>query len=150
MYWELKLYVRINTEELNFLKIKIKFFLRIRNRGFMKKVLMRWFSEVKYANLNRAELLVVNLEDTSFFQGTREALVDSTLIKIGEGIIGEVLDPNTSRAAEVVSEGEDTEVSKSTNCQNGDFSKGIDNESVVCLLSLKPNKKQKSKQTLLV
>ena len=34
---ELKRYVRINTEEFNFLKIRNKFFLRLRNRGFKKR-----------------------------------------------------------------------------------------------------------------
>ena len=77
---ELKRYVRINTEELNFLKIKNNFFLRMRNRGFMKKVLVRWFSEVKYSN--RAKLPDVNPEDTCYFQGTQETLDDSTLIKL--------------------------------------------------------------------
>ena len=70
--------------------------------------------------------------------------MDSTLIKIGEGIIGKALDPNTRGAAEVVSEGEDTKVSKSKDYHHGYFSKGIDDESVACLLSLKPNQKKKS------
>ena len=52
--------------------------------------------------------------------------MDSTLIKIGEGIIGEALDTNTRGAVEVVSEGEDTEVSECKDCQNCYFSKGID------------------------
>ena len=77
-------------------------------------------------------------------------MADSTLIKIGEGIIGEALVPNTRGAAEVVSEGEDTEVSKSKDYHHGYFSKGIDDESVVCLLSLNPNQNAKSKQTLRV
>ena len=47
---ELKRYVRINTEELNFLKIKNSFSLRMRNRGFSKNKLSHWFSEVKYSN----------------------------------------------------------------------------------------------------
>ena len=50
------------------------------NRGFMKKVLVRWFSEVKYSN--RAKLPDVNPEDTCYFQGTQETLDDSTLIKL--------------------------------------------------------------------
>ena len=33
---ELKRYLRINTEEVNFLKIRNSFFLRLRNRGFKK------------------------------------------------------------------------------------------------------------------
>ena len=46
---ELKRYAQVNTEELNFLKIKNRFFLRIRNRGFKKNKLSHWFSEVKYS-----------------------------------------------------------------------------------------------------
>ena len=38
--------------------------------------------------------------------------MDTTLINIGEGILGEALVSNTIGAAEVVSEGEDTEVSR--------------------------------------
>ena len=75
-------------------------------------------------------------------------MANSTLIKIGEGKIGETLVPDTRGMAEVVSEGEDTEVSKSKDYHSGYFSKGIDDESAVCLLSLKPNQKQKSKQIL--
>ena len=44
---ELKRYVRINTDELNFLKIRNNFFLRMRNRGFNKHKLSLWFSEIK-------------------------------------------------------------------------------------------------------
>jgi len=118
----------------------------------MKKMLVQWLSKVKYSH--RAKLLDVNPEDTCYFQGTRETLVDSTLIKIGEGIIGEALVPDTRGAAEVVSEGEDTEVSKSKDYHHGYFSKGIDDESIVCLLSLKPNctlfQKQKRKVLLCI
>ena len=45
---ELQRYVRINTEELNFLKIRNIFFQRMRNSGFNKNNLSHWFSEVKY------------------------------------------------------------------------------------------------------
>ena len=61
--------------------------------------------------------------------------MDLTLIKIGEGITGEILGPNTKGAVEVVSEGEDIEVSESKDCQNGYFSKGNVDKNVVCLLS---------------
>ena len=67
---ELKRYVRINTEEFNFLKIRNKFFLRLRNRGFEKKKLSRWFSEVRYSL--RAKYLGANLGNICYFQGTRE------------------------------------------------------------------------------
>ena len=107
---ELKRYVRINTEELNYQKIKNSFFLWMRNRGFNKNVLAKWFSQVKYSN--RAKFLDGNPDDTCYDQGTREALADTTLIKIGEGILKETLGTITREAAEVVSEDEDTEVSK--------------------------------------
>ena len=86
---ELKRYVRINTEELNFLKIKNNFFLRIRNRGFRKNLLTQWFSQVRYSN--RTKFLDGNPEDICYYQGTRETMVDTTLIKIGEGIRREAL-----------------------------------------------------------
>ena len=47
---ELKRCVRINMEDLNFLKIKNRFFLRMRNRGFKKNKLSHWFSEVKHSS----------------------------------------------------------------------------------------------------
>ena len=58
---ELKWYVRINTEELNFLKIKNIFFLRMRNRGLRKNLLAQWFPQVKYSN--RTKFLDGNPED---------------------------------------------------------------------------------------
>ena len=103
---ELKRYVRINTEELNFLKIKNKFFLRMRNRGFKKNKLSHWFSEVKYST--RAKFLCDNLENTCYFQGTRETEADSILAQTSEGIMRAAIIPNTREATEeVVSEDED-------------------------------------------
>ena len=55
----LKKDVRINTEELNFLKIKNSFFLRMRDRGFTKNKLSQWFSEVRYSD--RAKFLAKTL-----------------------------------------------------------------------------------------
>ena len=103
---ELKRYVRINTEELNFLKIKNKFFLRMRNRGFKKNKLSHWFSEVKFSS--RAKFLGDNLENKCYFQGTRETEADSLLIRVSEGILGAAIDPKAREATEeVVSEDED-------------------------------------------
>ena len=103
---ELKRYVRINTEELNFLKIKNKFFLRMRNRGFKKNKLSHWFSEVKFSS--RAKFLGDNLENKCYFQGTRETEADSLLIRVSEGIIEAATDPKAREATEeVVSEDED-------------------------------------------
>ena len=106
---ELKRYVRVNTEELNFLKIKNRFFLRMRNRGFNKIKLSHWFSEVKFSS--RAKFLCDNPENNCYFQGTRETEADSRLIQTSEGIMAAAIGPNTREATEeVVSEDEDTMV----------------------------------------
>ena len=62
---KLKRYVRINTEELNFLKIKNSFFLRMRNYGFSENKLSHWFSEVKYSDC--AKLLTKKPVNTRHF-----------------------------------------------------------------------------------
>ena len=80
---ELKRYVRINTEELSFLKIRNKFFRRLRNRWFSKKVLTHWFSQVKYSN--RTKVLQANPEDDYYFQGSANPwsiLPSSTLERV--------------------------------------------------------------------
>ena len=106
---ELKRYVRINTEELNFLKIKNRFFLRMRNRGFKKYKLSHWFSEVKFSS--RAKFLCDNPEKNCYFQGTRETEADSRLIQTSEEIMVAAIGPNTHEATEeVVSEDKDTMV----------------------------------------
>ena len=51
---ELKGYVRINTEEFNFLKIKNIFSLRMRTRGFDKNLLVVFTSEIfKQSHVSR-------------------------------------------------------------------------------------------------
>ena len=74
---------------------------------------------------NRAKFLDDNPDDTCYYQGTRETLADTTLIKIRETILKETLSTDTREAAEVVSEDEDTEISEeASTCRNGLFSKG--------------------------
>ena len=46
-------YVRYNTEEKNFKKLKTQFFLRLRNRGFKKYLLLKLFSKITYAQRNK-------------------------------------------------------------------------------------------------
>ena len=76
------------------------------NRGFKKKKLSHWFSEVKYSS--RAKFLCDNLESTCYFQGTRETEADSRLIQTSEGIMATAIGPNIREATEeVVSEDED-------------------------------------------
>ena len=50
---ELKRYVRYNTDEENFNKLKTRFFLRLRNRGFRKYVLAKLFQHVTYSLRNK-------------------------------------------------------------------------------------------------
>ena len=49
---ELKRYIKYNYEKLNFLKLRNKFFDRLRNRGFRKYTLSKLFSAVTYASQN--------------------------------------------------------------------------------------------------
>ena len=62
--------------------------------------------------LKQSQVSRGNPDNTCYYQGTRETLADTTLIKIWEGIMRETLGTDTKEAAEVVSEGEDTEASK--------------------------------------
>ena len=45
--------VRYNSEEKNFKKLKTQFFLRLRNRGFKKYLLLKLFSKITYAQRNK-------------------------------------------------------------------------------------------------
>ena len=60
---ELKRYIKYNSEKLNFLKLRNKFFDRLRNRGFRKYTLSKLFSAVKYSSRNK--LLATN--DTMYY-----------------------------------------------------------------------------------
>ena len=52
VWGELKRYVRYNTEEKNFKKLRVRFFPRLRNRGVRKYTLTKLFSKVTYAQRN--------------------------------------------------------------------------------------------------
>ena len=120
---ELKRYVRINTEEFNFLKIRNKFFLRLRNRGFEKKKLTRWFSEVRYSL--RAKYLGANPGNICYFQGTRESMADPLLIKISEETLKVATSGATDDSTEVVSEDEVVTTLEDIVCQEASIAKGI-------------------------
>ena len=53
VWGELRRYVRYNTEEKNFKKLRMRFFLRLRNRGFKKYLLNNLFSKITYAERNK-------------------------------------------------------------------------------------------------
>ena len=58
VWGELRRYVRYNTEEKNFKKLRVRFFLRLRNRGFRKYMLSKLFSKITYTQ--RDELLKID------------------------------------------------------------------------------------------
>jgi hypothetical protein len=61
---ELRRYVRFNTIKKNFLKIKRKFFTRLRNRGYTKIFLARLFSKIKFASRNK--LLAISADNENY------------------------------------------------------------------------------------
>ena len=60
---ELKRYIRYNSLKLTFLKIRTKFFSRLRNRGFKKVWLRKHFATLKYED--RKKLLAKKESDSS-------------------------------------------------------------------------------------
>ena len=54
---ELKRYIRYNSLKLTFLKIRTKFFSRLRNRGFKKVWLRKHFATLKYED--REKLMAI-------------------------------------------------------------------------------------------
>ena len=61
---ELRRYVRFNTIKKNFLKIKRKFFIRLRNRGYTKIFLARLFSKIKFGSRNK--LLAISADNENY------------------------------------------------------------------------------------
>jgi len=60
---ELKRYIRYNSLKLTFLKIRTKFFSRLRNRGFKKVWLRKHFATLKYED--REKLMAIKDSDSS-------------------------------------------------------------------------------------
>ena len=61
---ELRRYIRFNMVKTNFLKIRNKFYARLRNRGYKKVQLKRLFKLVKYRD--RMNLLAFSYEKDQF------------------------------------------------------------------------------------
>ena len=53
VWGKLKRYVRYNMEEKHFKKLRTRFFVRLRNRGFKKYVLSKLFRHVTYLQRNK-------------------------------------------------------------------------------------------------
>ena len=60
---ELKRYIRYNSLKLSFLKIRTRFFSRLRNRGFKKIWLRKHFATLKYED--REKLMTEKESDSS-------------------------------------------------------------------------------------
>ena len=100
VWGELRRYVRYNTEEKNFKKLRVRFFLRLRNRGFRKYTLSKLFSKVTYAQRN--ELLKKDTPLSNAYisvalqEAERRLLLDSERIlraSQGEAEATAMLDP---------------------------------------------------------
>jgi len=136
---ELQRYVRINTDDLNFLKIRNIFFLRMRNRGVNKHKLSLWFSEIKYSS--RAKYLGASPGNICYFQGTRETQAESLLINTSERIMTEAISGVPDDTTEVVSEDEGTMVTlEEIVSLEGVFSKGTAKRSCPYSISLSSKK----------
>ena len=61
---ELRRYIRFNTIKKNFLKIKRKFFIRLRNRGYTKMFLSRLFNKIKFGSRNK--LLAISADNENY------------------------------------------------------------------------------------
>jgi len=92
---------------------------------------------------------MVTLRDNCYYQGTRETMADTTLIKIREGIIREELVTSTKEAVDVASEDELTDTSDGAlTCRTVLSSKGSPHKRVTCSSSNQKMKKQKQKPML--
>ena len=86
---ELQRYVRFNTIKKNFFKIKRKFFIRLRNRGYTKNFLLRLFGKIKFGSRNK--LLVISADNENYRE-TSNSGSDTNLINDAERSI---LSPNS-------------------------------------------------------
>ena len=111
----------------------------MRNRGFNKRKLSFWFSEIKYSS--RAKYLGTNLGNICYFQGTRKTQAKSFLVNMSEGIMKEATSRVPDDSTEVASEDEETMISlEDIVCLEGAFSKGTAKRSCPYSISLSSKK----------
>ena len=84
VWGELKRYVRYNTEEKNFAKLRTRFFLRLRNRGFKKYLLKKLFQHVTYSQRN--ELLNSKVSSPIVCESLTLQEAEMRIIREGEEI----------------------------------------------------------------
>ena len=84
VWGELKRYVRYNTEEKTFVKLRTRFFLRLRNRGFKKYLLKKLFQHVTYSQRN--ELLNSKVSSPIVCESLTLQEAETSIISEGEEI----------------------------------------------------------------
>ena len=89
---ELKRYVRCNSIKRNYFKIRNKFFLRLRKRGYKRVTLRRLFRSVKFES--RKTLLAISTENLDFCE-IRDSEVDVGFIKDAERIFSDSFSEKT-------------------------------------------------------
>ena len=79
---ELKRYVKYNSEKLWFLKLRNKFFDRLRNRGFRIYYLTKIFASVSYSSRNK----YLFTSDKIYSNVVQETQAEAAITEVGEAI----------------------------------------------------------------
>ena len=131
VWGELRRYVRYNTEEKNFKKLKTQFFLRLRNRGFKKYLLLKLFNKITYAQRNKllkTEVLFSNIcEPVTYQEAERRMLLEGEQI-FAQSQGDEATSVPTASRPTILSTIQRTGTDKETNRQNTEatnFQSGI-------------------------
>ena len=93
MLYELKHYIKYNSEKLGFLKLRDNFFDRLRNRGFRKFSLSKFFAAMSYSFRN--EYLSNN--DNIYLTVAQETQAEMALTEVAETIFQENLHQETKQ-----------------------------------------------------
>ena len=84
---ELKRYIKYNSDKLGYLKLRNKFFDRLRNRGFRKYLLSKIFASVSYSSRNKYLLT----SDKCYSTVIQETEAEAALIEVGEEMFNDHL-----------------------------------------------------------
>ena len=79
---ELKRHVKYNSEKLFFLKLRIKFFDKLRNRGFRIYYLTKVFASVSYSSRNK----YLFTSDKIYSNVVQEMQAEAAIMEVGEAI----------------------------------------------------------------
>ena len=90
---ELKRYIKYNSEKLDFLKLRNKFFDRLRNRGFRKYSLTKMFSAVSYTSRDK----YLSSNDKIYSAVVQETKAEMALDEVAESIFQDHLKPDQNK-----------------------------------------------------